>query len=560
MFVKSGVKDNRRRRVLVVDDEIINRMLLGNIVSSRFDVLYAENGKEALDIMRSEDSLSLVLLDLLMPVMDGKTLLAEVKDDPAFRNLPIVVLTSETEAEVESIRLGAMDFIKKPYDDPEVILARIQRIIELYEDRRLIETVEFDGTGLYTKDFFLEYMQIIDEQVSGLTDVIALDIDHFRLVNEIHGRQAGDEVLKKIGQRVGTFLKDRLGIGCHWDADQYYVYCEHIEEEEEIEDFVRDLSDFSDIQNIHLRCGVYCVEDRSVELDKRISSARYACNTLRNNYHRSVAYYDVRLHNDEVFAERLISDMDKAFENKEFKVYMQPKYDIRGEEPKIVAAEALVRWKHPEFGMVSPGRFIPLFEGNGLVQRLDNYIWDETARIISYWKDTYGKAVPVSVNVSRIDLYDPQLKEKLLDIVKRHKLSMNELRLEVTESAYTEDENEMVGIIRSLQEEGFAIEMDDFGAGFSSLNMLSSMPINALKLDMRFARTIDTDPKQHRVVECIIDFSKYLDVVTIAEGVENEAQYQAMKEAGCDIVQGYYFSRPLPEEEFETLIKTMKEE
>jgi len=232
---------------------------------------------------------------------------------------------------------------------------------------------------------------------------------------------------------------------------------------------------------------------------------------------------------------------------------------VRPDTPLLSSAEALVRWVHPELGMISPGVFIPLFEDNGLIQRLDTYVWQEAARQISDWKERLGYAVPVSVNVSRIDMYDPKLPEKLQEIVREHGLTGRDFLLEVTESAYTQDSAQIIATVETLREKGFQIEMDDFGTGYSSLNMISSLPIDALKLDMHFIRHACREGVSTHIVEVIIGISDYLSVPVIAEGVETEEQLHVLKSLGCDIVQGYFFSKPVPAEEFEPFILQKKE-
>ncbi|MBR2578388.1 MAG: EAL domain-containing protein [Erysipelotrichaceae bacterium] len=550
----------RKRKILVVEDEAINRLMLGNIVSRNYDVTYATNGKEALDVLKKEDNISLILLDLLMPVMDGFTFLNEVRNDEDLKKIPVVVLTSEEDAEVDSIHHGAMDFIRKPYNNPEVILARIERIIELFEDRQLLDKVEYDETGLLTRDFFIEYVQQMDAADDEERDMIAVNMTNFSLVNEIYGRKQGDRVLKVIADTLKNFLNDHAGLACHMDADQFFLYCSRLDDTQDLVKIEEEISKASDLANLRMRFGILRDDGKDNETEKRMNSALFACNTLRNSFDRNIAFYDQKLHEDEIMAEMLINDMDRALAEKEFKVYLQPKFDIRSDKPHIVAAEALARWQHGKLGMISPGVFIPLFEKNGLIRKLDYYIFEETARIIRGWKEKYGCSVPVSVNISRIDLYDKDLKERLLDIIERNSLEISDINLEVTESVYMDDDSDIINRIAGLQNSGFSIEMDDFGAGFSSLNMLYSMPINALKLDMKFARTIDADDKQYYVVKCINDFSRFLGVKTISEGVESSEQYEAIKKAGCDLVQGYYFSRPLPEDEFERYIKELKEE
>ncbi len=204
--------------------------------------------------------------------------------------------------------------------------------------------------------------------------------------------------------------------------------------------------------------------------------------------------------------------------------------------------------------MISPGDFIPLFEGNGLVQKLDRYVWEEAGAQIARWKKEFGMTIPVSVNVSRIDIYDPELENYLLGILERNGLTTKEMLLEITESAYSDNAARLIEVVNSLREKGFRIEMDDFGSGYSSLNMLTTIPIDVLKMDMKFVRNMLKDEKSLKLCELVMDISRFLDVPVVAEGVEDEAQLERLRDMGCELVQGFYFSRPVPPEEFAALI------
>ena len=209
--------------------------------------------------------------------------------------------------------------------------------------------------------------------------------------------------------------------------------------------------------------------------------------------------------------------------------------------------------------MISPGAFIPLFEGDGLIAKLDEYVWRRTAEKIADWKARLGISVPVSVNLSRADLYDPELVDTMEKITRESGISRDDLYLEVTESAYVSDSSQMVDRVKALREHGFFIEMDDFGSGYSSLNMISELPIDALKLDMKFIRTAFEKKNDTRMISIVIDIADYLKVPVIAEGVETEEQYLELKRLGCAIIQGYYFSKPVPADEFERFLNDKKE-
>ena len=229
---------------------------------------------------------------------------------------------------------------------------------------------------------------------------------------------------------------------------------------------------------------------------------------------------------------------------------------MTGDEPRLAGAEALVRWFSKSEGMISPGKFIPLFEQNGLINKLDLHIWDEVARQMKEWKGKYRFDFPISVNVSRIDLYSPNLLHEIMRIIDRHGLSIKDIALEITESACATDTEAMLAVVRSLRDTGFEIEMDDFGSGYSSLNMLSRMPINVLKMDMKFfQRSGGNDALMDAMVRLIIDFAKVMKVPVIAEGVEDKEQADYLKSIGCDMIQGYYFGRPMPAQDFEKMLQ-----
>ena len=552
---KSRYSAGIKRKVIVVDDEYVNRQMLGFIISQKYDVMYAENGRDALEKIKTvKTELSLVLLDIMMPEMDGFELIKIMKDDEELRHIPIIVLTSEESAEVKSLKLGASDFIMKPYNRPEVILARIGRIVELNEGRHIIQDTERDTlTGLYNQNYFYEYAVQLDQYFPNWEmDAVVIDVDHFHLVNSLYGRQFGNEVLVKIADTIRSILSDTMdGYACRYEADKFYLYCTHLDDYEVIRSqIMEELFTLGDDKRVRIRLGVYPDVERQLGMEERFDRAKLACNRIRNNYTQTIAYYDNKLHKDAIFAERLIHDIHDAIVNKNLVVYYQPKYGVQGEKPVLKSAEALIRWNHPEFGMISPGKFIPLFEDNGLIQILDHFVWEEAAKQIRKWKDEYGVTVPVSVNVSRMDIYDPRLEIRLLDILKDNGLEPSEYMLEITESAYSDDSSQLIEVVQSLRDKGFKVEMDDFGSGYSSLNMLTMLPVDVLKMDMQFVRNVHTDENSFKLIKLVMEIAEFMNFTVIAEGVENKEQYDLLKQAGCDLIQGYYFSKPVPADEF----------
>ena len=547
----------RPQLVMIVDDHEINRDAIGAILEDDYELLFAENGKEALDLMQKyATKLSIVLLDLMMPVMSGFEVLAFIEKDELLRTIPVIVLTAEKQAELKALQMGAADFITKPFDMPEVILARVGRIIELSEGRVLISAAERDPlTGLYNRNFFFEYTnRLYHYHPEYKMDAVVINIERFHTINALNGRSFGDDVLRCIGVEIRLFLAETEGISSRVEADRFEIYCVPQPDYAAVLARLQEaVNRISSKVNIHLRMGVKPWQE-NIDPVVLFDGAQAACNMVRGDYKNPLMIYNEDMHLQELLNQRLLNGLLPAVKEKQLRVFYQPKYDILHDPPRLSSAEALIRWDHPELGMISPGQFVPLFEGNGLIGIVDSFVWEEAARQVASWRDRLGFTLPVSVNLSRSDVFDPTLIDRLVHLIESNNLSYSNIKLEVTESAYTDNAGQVLGVIRQLRELGFEIEMDDFGSGYSSLNMLSDMPFDVLKMDMKFIRSIETNEVDRRLVTLILDIARYLGVRVVAEGVETEGQLNILRDDGCDLVQGYYFSRPLPPEEFEKLI------
>ena len=548
-----------KRRILLVEDEFINQEILKSYLTEAYEVLTADTGEEALAVLLEEqERMSLVLLDLNLPDMHGLDVLSRIKADARTARIPVIVMTADSEAEVACLDQGAVDFIPKPYPGPQVVQARVRRTIELSEDQDILRWTERDQiSGLLNRDFFYRYAQQLDTfRQDQPADAVHININHFHMINDRYGKAYGDEVLALIGQELKEILQETEGIACRTSADSFLLYLAHREDYEQLLERISGRINEEDRSEnrIRLRMGIYSCVDRKLDLERRFDRAKMASDTVRGSFNRAVGYYDDSMHESEVLAEQLIEDFPTAIREKQFKVYYQPKFSIRSEEPILSSAEALVRWQHPKLGLVSPGIFIPLFENNGLIQTLDYYVWSEAAAQVRDWRDRLDITLPVSVNVSRVDLYDAGLVDKLRNLVLENGLSFFDILLEITESAYTENPDQIIGKVNQLRQMGFRIEMDDFGSGYSSLNMLSTLPIDALKLDMQFVRTAFRQRKDTRLLEIMIRLAESFEVPTIAEGVETAEQVFTLKAMGCDFIQGYFFSKPLPADEFEAYL------
>ena len=295
-----------------------------------------------------------------------------------------------------------------------------------------------------------------------------------------------------------------------------------------------------------------------LEPSKQIDQASIACGLAMTEIKEHLVVFNDELSLKEQYSQRLLNDLRHSIDNKEFVVYFQPKYDIKGDMPKLVCAEALVRWKHNDLGFIYPNDFIPLFEKNGQIALLDKYVRTESVKQIALWKEKYGFVLPISVNISRIEILDKTFENSLNSLLDEYGLDRTALNLEVTESAYIDDATQFIKVINNLRNSGFKIEMDDFGSGYSSLNMLSMMPIDILKMDRAFISDLETNKKNVRFVELIIGIARDFKIPVIAEGVETKGQLDILKKLGCDMIQGFYFSKPLPFDEFEETILNKK--
>ena len=556
----TGKKLLLRRMLLIVDDQEINRDLLGMILGEEFDLIYASNGKEAIDqVMLHRDMLSAVLLDLVMPVMDGFEVMDVLKADEDLARIPILVLTVDNTAELKALERGASSFIPKPFESNEIILARVRSFVELAESRRLIHEAERDPlTGLYTRQFFFSYAEQIERyHPDWEMEELVVRIWRWRLLGELYGQGFLDRISVLLSGCLKEHALEGSGICARVSHDTYYLFIRKGSIHEElVQKIQEDLNGLREHVDIRLGAGLCDIERDKMDLRHRFECAKSACSRQMQEHSCSLVIYDNRMHERELYRQRLINDLPRAIAEHELKIFYQPKYDITGETPRLSGAEALVRWVHPKLGRIPPGDFIPLFEANGLVRNVDLYVWEETARQLRKWKEQFDFDLTLSVNVSSMDIHMPDLEEKLTSLIERYGIDPGLLHLELTETAYMENAELMLEVTKSLRKKGFLVEMDDFGAGYSSLNMLSRLPVDVLKMDMLFVRSlVEENTREYQFIEIVHDIARTLDVPMIAEGVETKEQLMLLKKIGCEYVQGFYFSPPIPAGEFENLVR-----
>lgn len=546
-----------QKMILVVEDNSLNRTLLCQILASDYNVLEAENGQEALSLLKQYgEGISLILLDIIMPVMDGYTFLSIVKADPAYSSIPVIVTTQNDgeSDEVAALSHGAADFVAKPYR-PQIILHRVANIINLRETAAMINLIQYDRlTGLYSKEFFYQQVRkILLRNPDKKYDILCSDIENFKLINDVFGIPTGDRLLCGIAQLYQQEVKGK-GICGRINSDQFVCLIERRWDYSNTYfiNVVARVNELLDVQNIVMKWGIYSIQDHSLPVEQACDRALLAARSIKGQYGKYFAKYDDTLRNRLLKDQAITDSMESALDKNQFHIYLQPKYRIQDES--LVGAEALVRWIHPEWGFQSPAEFIPLFEKNGFITKLDQFVWDRACAVLRDWDNKGLPPISVSVNVSRADIYNADLADILMKITRKYNLPPSRLHLEITESAYTENPRQIIDTVGRLRDLGFVIEMDDFGSGYSSLNMLNELPIDILKLDMKFIQNETAKPNSQGILQFIIDLARWMHLSVVAEGVETKEQLARLEEIGCDYVQGYYFAKPMPHKEFEALL------
>ena len=393
----------------------------------------------------------------------------------------------------------------------------------------------------------------------GINDYafVHFDIKEFRVINELYGHIAANKVLCNIVKAMNEADFVYASARCH--NDNFAMMIQDMPEQETLEvleKFFEDLSHLEGDPNykIYYRVGVVPMQ-RTILNGNRVADAAKLAQSLGQNMNKTeINFFTDKMHDDISWGNYIKASIDRALTNDEFEVFFQPKFDITGEDTKLKGIEALIRWNYGRKEFLSPAKFVPFFEKDGSIGKIDDFVLKKVCETLARWKREGKELYTVSVNLSRSRFYFENLIEHLLSIVDRYHVDHRYIEFELTESATYEDMDHMMGILEELRERGFQISMDDFGTGYSSLSLLTEMPLDTLKIDKSFVDKLGVEKEKKddvAVISHIITLAKELGFITLAEGAENEAQVRRLKELGCDTVQGYYFSRPITIEEFE---------
>jgi diguanylate cyclase (GGDEF)-like protein/PAS domain S-box-containing protein len=417
-------------------------------------------------------------------------------------------------------------------------------------EEALRRRVERDAlTGVYNAGAFYEKAVQLLKEKRGPYYMLRFNIERFKVINEVFGRNVGDVILVRMASILSAMVEPE-GVFGRIESDDFAacVPAERFDVTRFSQTVFRHQVGRNEYYPVTVKLGIYPVEDAELPVRQMTERAKLAMDTIKGDYLRDYVYYDDVFRRKILEEQAIIAEAGPALSKGQFCVFYQPIYDAVTEE--IAYAEALVRWRHPRKGLIAPGSFISLFERNGMISQLDVFVWETVCKLIHDRRKKHLPMVPVSVNVSRKDLLNAGLVQLLSSLVRRYDIGSENLKIEITESAYTDNPYQLMETIGHFKQQGFSILMDDFGSGYSSLNMLKELPVDTLKIDMRFLSDFDSNVRAGSVLTSVVRMAKWLDMKTVAEGVETRQQLAFLRNIGCDYIQGYYLAKPMPEDVF----------
>lgn len=460
------------------------------------------------------------------------------------------------------------------FANPLIILIAITAVLICFcffwlshlSKKRLTNLLSKDElTGFPTHLKFIEKLRpILENAAPEEYSIISLDINNFRYVTDTFGQEVSNKVLQILAQHlVESMPKDSLF--CRNYADNFFILI-RASFRPILEDFVLTATSIQDElrgllpehYQLEFSTGVYVVTKMDEKIEGMLENANMARQLGKFGINpKRISYYTEEMKANTEHDKDVTLDMNRAFNEHEFEVFFQPKFNFKTGE--VIGAEALIRWNHKTKGLLLPNHFVPLFERNGFIQKIDMLVFERVCEFLDRWNKsgpngTCPHPITISCNLSRAQLYNPDVAKKYTTIASKYQIKPSKIEIELTESLMMENKDRLLRAMNDIKNAGFEISVDDFGSGFSSLSLLKDLPANVIKLDKEFLNTSDNNSKEHIIINSIIDMAKRLDLTTVAEGVEDQQQSELLKSMGCDIVQGYYYAKPMPTKDYEKLL------
>ncbi|WP_298018079.1 EAL domain-containing protein [uncultured Castellaniella sp.] len=561
--------------LLVVDDVPENVHELLAALRDEFRILVASDGARALEIVQGAAPPDLVLLDVQMPGMDGYEVCRRIKSSPAGRNMPVMFVTvaDDTQDKLRGFALGAADYVTKPFDIEEVRarvrahleLARLRRFLEdlvaqrtamlqVSEEKYRILTQRDPLTGLPNRVLFAELLAHAIQMAgygSGRFALLCLDLDKFAAINETQGHGQGDRVLVQVAQRLRGLLSEHDALA-RVGGDEFYLILDRDQVEYGTDLAAQRLLDALavpfevDGQAVYVSAGIgvalYPEDGETAEV--LLSRADATLHQAKADGRGSLRFFspEIMLRAQERLS--LEAELRRALEQGEFRVHYQPQLHLG--ERAVTGLEALVRWQHPQRGLIAPGEFISLAEESGLIVPLGNWVLQEAGRQMRQWRDEGRAPGYVAVNLSALQLDGEGFADSVRAMLQANGLAPECLELEITESCLMPDRIRAIAALEDLRRLGVRLSIDDFGTGYSSMSYLQHLKVHRLKIDMSFIRDLETNPGNLSIVTAIIALGHGLELDVVAEGVETPQQLDHLRSLGCDLIQGYLVGRPAP--------------
>ena len=529
-----------KRKILIIENDEFNLKSLISLLADQYEIITACDGKIGLRLLEeNHKDLALVLMNIQIPVLSGFDFLRKVQEDPFLSLIPIIVMTASDapKTEVVCLNLGAADYIRKPYH-AELIKKRLENVIRLRESSVSLREIEKDSlTGLYTEQAFFHYSRrIMQFRPDKKMHVIVGIIKDFELIISIYGRKKANELLCYMASiynkkfKYGLLAKKGKASFLCLLSDDYKL------DHQKMDNVINEFTENAPIKGIRIKYGIYKNIDKNLPITTICDYASMAAETVMEDYNRDYAYYTDELAQKRIYNQMIENCFTDALKNKEFMIYYQPKIDVITE--KVIGAEALVRWQRTDGSMISPENFIPIYEKNGQIQKLDAYIFGQVCRLQKRILDESKKLLSVSVNLSRSSILCEEIVEQYTKIVRENDIPITCVPLEITESASVYGQK-VVKVAERLLQSGFKLHIDDFGSGYSSMESLSRLPFSVLKIDKSLIEHI-CETRVEILVNHIIKLSKDLNMRVLAEGVETKEQLDILRKIKCDEIQGFY--------------------